>query len=337
MASNVNGAFSEFLSNKVRLDTERTKVAKASKNWLIDEVKKFPGDGLFPPFHPDISIEYGSFSRKTKIRPLDDIDIMFIFHAQGCTYMSGTDPIQVYNTNNSGFFADLCFEGTSQLNSIKVVNRFKDYLRAIPQYKNADIKRNQEAVTLELQSYEWVYDIVPCFITTSEWDGRTYYLIPDGSGNWKRTDPRIDKRNIVEIQAGQEVSIIDVIRLIKYWNCRPTMPSIPSYMLENIVLNFFKAAVRGKWVDIEFKNCLAYITNAVLNPVQDPKNIQGDLNSLAWEDRTKIRDRSLEDYSRASAARTYEEGDKMKEAINKWREVFGDEFPEFTSQLAQHA
>ena len=277
------------------------------------------------------------FSRKTKIPPLDDIDIMFILHAQGATYVQDVSPIQVYNSENSKFFSDLCFDGTAQINSIKVINKFKDYLKAIPQYKQADIKRNQEAVTLELQTYEWVYDIVPCFITNPEWDGRTFYLIPDGYGQWKKTDPRVDKKNMTDAQAIQEVAVVDVIRLMKYWNSRPIMPSMQSYLLENIMLNSFKAAVRGKWVDIEVKNCLAYIADAVLGPIQDPKNIQGDLNLLLPEQRIKIRTRALEDSAKAAAARKYETEDKMKEAITKWAEVFGQEFPQFTPQLTTHA
>jgi hypothetical protein len=334
MAKTVNSSFSQFLSNNVRLDSERTKIAKSSKNWLIDEIKKFPDDGKFPPFHPDVFIEYGSFSRKTKIRPLDDIDMMIILHAQEATYLSGINSIDVYNSSNSIFFTDLCFDGTGQINSIRLINRFKEYLAAIPQYKQADIKRNQEAVSLELQSYEWTYDIVPCFMTSPEWDGRTYFLIPDGKGRWKKTDPRIDKKTVLDTQATQEVSIVDVIRLIKYWNCRPIMPSMQSYLLENIVLNYFKAAVRGKWVDIEVKNCLAYIADAILGPVPDPKNIQGDLNSLTWDERNKIRKRALEDYQRATAARNYEREDKIKESIEKWREIFGNEFPTFTLQFS---
>jgi len=334
MATTVDNSFSQFLSDSVRLDPERTKLAKSSKNWLIDELRKFPDDGKFPPLHPDVFIEYGSFSRKTKIRPLDDIDLMIILHAQGATYMPGMSPLDVYNSGNSTFFSDLCFDGTHQVNSIRLINRFKEYLAAIPQYKHADIKRNQEAVTLELQSYEWVYDIVPCFITNPEWDGRTYFLIPDGNGHWKKTDPRIDKKNVLDTQVVQEVSIVDVIRLIKYWNCRPIMPSMPSYLLENIVLNYFNAAVRGKWVDIEVRDCFAYIADAVLTAVPDPKKIQGDLNSLTWDERNKIRRRALDDHARATDALVYEQRDKMKESIGKWREIFGNEFPAFTLQLS---
>src|ERR1700744_6377720 len=143
MASTVDNAFSEFLSDTVRLDAERTKVAKASKNWLKDEIKKFPDDGEFPSLHPDLSIDYGSFSRKTKKRPLDDIDTMIILHAQGATYDPWSRPTIVYNASNAAQFAGLCSDGTSQVNSIKVINKFKDYLKKIPQYRKADIKRNQ--------------------------------------------------------------------------------------------------------------------------------------------------------------------------------------------------
>ena len=105
MATTVNNAFAEFLANMVRLDPDRTKAAKASRDWLIGEIKKFPDDGEFPLLHPDVFIEYGSFPRKTKIRPLDDIDIMFILHAQGATYQEGIGSISVYNYNSSKFFA----------------------------------------------------------------------------------------------------------------------------------------------------------------------------------------------------------------------------------------
>ncbi len=335
MVTNVNSAFSEFLIKTVRLDPDRTKVARASRDWLISEIKKFPNDGNFPPFHPDLYIEYGSFSRKTKIRPLDDIDIMFVMHAQGATYNSyGISPYDIFNSLDSGYFSGLCSDGTNEINSIKVINRFKEYLAAIPQYKHADIKRNQEAVTLELQSYEWKYDIVPCFITNTEWDGRTYYLIPDGNGRWKKTDPRIDKRNILDTISLHDVSIVDVIRLAKYWNSRPTMPFMKSYMLECMVLNFFKSGQHTKWVDIEFNNLMEYISNAILYPVEDPKGIQGDLNSLTNEQRNKISQRSTDDYNKGISARALEQESKMEEAIGKWAEVFGSEFPEFSLKSA---
>ncbi|MGV9004417.1 hypothetical protein [Flavobacterium sp.] len=67
----------------IRLDINRNNVAKNSKNNLVTEIEKFTDDGNFLEYHTDyINIDYGFFSCKTKTRPLDDIDIMIVLHAQ---------------------------------------------------------------------------------------------------------------------------------------------------------------------------------------------------------------------------------------------------------------
>ena len=43
---------------------------------------------------------------------------------------------------------------------------------------------------------------------------KQYYLIPDGEGNWKKSDPRIDRENIDKLNETQ----LNIIKLIKYWN-----------------------------------------------------------------------------------------------------------------------
>ena len=252
-------------------------------------------------------------------------------HASGATYdSSGLNPY-VNNANNAAQFKDLCYDGTSTINSIKVINKFKDQISAIPQYKKAEIKRNQEAVTLELQSYEWVFDIVPCFVTNPEWDLRTYFLIPDGKGNWKKTDPRIDKRRVTLINDQHTVSVLDMVRLCKYWNRRSTMPSMQSYLLEVMVLNYYERAGSSiAYVDLELCGVLQDIADRILYDVADPKRIQGNLNTLTWDQKIAIRERALLDSGRAKEAAALETAAKIKDSINKWREVFGDSFPSFT-------
>ncbi len=208
MATTVNNAFDTFMKDFVRLDPDRNEVAKKSKNNLITEIEKFQEDGKFLDIYPDFTnIDYGSFSRKTKIRPLDDIDLMIVLNAQynWREAIDGGYRIRVPQYSSKQLM--LCNLNTNVLNSIKVINRFIDYLGKVPSYKKADIKRNQEAVTLELNSYEWIYDIVPCFLTAPDILGKTYFLIPDGKGNWKPTDPRIDKQRITTINGKQKISV----------------------------------------------------------------------------------------------------------------------------------
>lgn len=70
MVVNVTQAFDQFLQYYVRIDSSRSDISKSSKNILVSEIQKFPDENKFPRFHSAISIDYGSFSRKTKIRPL---------------------------------------------------------------------------------------------------------------------------------------------------------------------------------------------------------------------------------------------------------------------------
>ncbi len=45
--------------------------------------------------YPGIHIAFGSFARRTKIRPLDDIDLMFGLTGQGATYTILSDRVTV--------------------------------------------------------------------------------------------------------------------------------------------------------------------------------------------------------------------------------------------------
>ena len=332
MASTVNTAFDEFMRNAVRIDPDRNDIAKRSKNYLIGEIRKFPNDGKFLVLHPDLpNIDYGSFSRKTKTRPLDDIDLMIVLHAQGNWRSSNlTGGYTIHVPQDGDKQRALCNSGTDTLNSIKIINKFKEYLSKVPSFKKAEIKRNQEAVTLEL-GYEWVYDIVPCFITNPE-SGSDFFLIPDGNGNWKPTDPRIDKERTTRINGKQEVSVLDVVRIMKYWTKRRTASTMGSYFLECLILQYYDSygTASSKYIDIELPKMFAYVYNQIDNALNDPKNFQGNLNILSWDERKSIKDRAQLDYNRSTEARQLETDGKQKESIAKWREIFGSDFPYYT-------
>jgi hypothetical protein len=332
MAKTVIEAFNKFLVETVNLDPEQTKKARGSREWLVGQIQTFPSDDTkFPNIYTEKNVFFGSFSRSTKKRPLDDIDIMICLKADGCTYNELTDKIEITVPDTATRFKEYVNEGTSILNSRKVINAFIAKLVLIPQYKKAEIKRNLEAATLNLQTYDWVFDIVPCFITSEDAYKRTYYIIPDGSGNWKKTDPRIDSDRLSKLNTTHEGNLLNVIRAIKYWNTRPTMPTMGSYLLENMILDYYseKTTVASKFVDMEIVDVLIEIHRRVSNPVNDPKNIQGNLNNLSAEDKKKIKDRAYQDYSKAYDARQLETAKNDKDSINKWIEIFGDNFPKY--------
>ncbi|ELM8854787.1 nucleotidyltransferase, partial [Escherichia coli] len=218
--------------------------------------------------------------------------------------------------------------GADTVCSVRILNAFKNRLQDIAQYAQADIRRNQEAVTLKLVSKDWNFDIVPCFITSEDAFGRTYYLIPDGNGHWKFTDPRKDRDRVTTINVQNNGNVLNVIRAVKYWQRRPTMPSMSSYLLETLILDYYAGRTScSSFVDMELEALFRHLGQSVRYSVNDPKGIQGDINSLSAEARKAISDRCYLDAQKVSEARWFENNKEYEKSINKWRDVFGPFFP----------
>lgn len=334
LATTVIQAFNEFQKDVVNLLLDTSDEARRSRDWLLDQIGNFDNKkDDFPDLYSNIDIHFGSFARRTKIRELDDIDLMIGIKGNGATYTELQSTIEINVPDGATKLKNLCFDNTNKLNSRKVINKFVMMFSHIPQYSKAEIKRNQEAATLKLKTYSWNFDVVPCFMTQEDGNGKTYYLISDGNGNWKKTDPRIDRERTKEINKKHSGNVLNVIRIMKYWNSRATMPSIPSYLLETIILNYYdkRDNEASKFVDMEIPGVLEYIQTQILSSVNDPKKIQGDINFLAYSERIKISERAESDKEKALEARDFENGKNIKDSINKWREIFGDSFPKFSS------
>jgi hypothetical protein len=325
MSSTVNEAFVLFNKDFVNLDPERTKIAKASRDWLLKQLvglqDKFTD---FPKLYQDMHMNFGSFARRTKIRELDDIDLLLTFAAEGTTYTTvifGRE-YSLRPPEQAQKLRSRCNDDGT-LNSIKMVNMLVSALREIEQYQASDIGRVQEAATLQLSSYEWCYDIVPAFYTDTG-----YYQIPDGAGGWKATDPRIDDERILRINARHEGRLLQLIRTLKFWNRRAKMTEIPSYLFENIILNYYENANPiSEYIDLNLKVFWDYLRTGIHYGVPDPKNFQGDLNTLSLDERNKISAKALDAYSRSGEAIRLETVEKNQDAaIRKWAEIFGPNF-----------
>lgn len=331
MATTVIKAFDGFTQDFVNLDKEKAKKARKSRNWLIDQIKKFPSnDADFPKLYNEKHIYFGSFARQTKIRELDDIDIMIGLSAESGTYFEYSDRIEINVLDSATKLKKLCNPGTNTLNSRKVIEKFKSALNEVSHYENAEINRNQEAATLKLTSYTWNFDIVPCFFTKEDMYGKTYYLIPDGNGNWKKTDPRIDRQRVTDTNQSHDGNVLNAIRIMKYWNRKAKMLTMGSYLIENMILDHYdKTSNCQSYADMEAVKLLAYIKDNIHNSVDDPKNIQGDLNILSWDDRVKISIKAASDHEKAVEARKFENDKDHESSINKWKEIFGSDFPTY--------
>lgn len=328
-ASTVNAAFAKFLRDSVNLAPADSRGARQSRDWLRGKLNGFDGShDDFPLAYKDMHIDFGSFARRTKIRPLDDVDLIHCINGEGATYLDDGSRVTITAADNTRL-AGFRHTDSKLLSSIRVLNKFKKHLDEVPQYSAAKTHRNQQAIALELTSYDWSFDIVPGFFTSPELDGRTYYMIPDGKGHWMKTDPRKDKERVTTINQHHSGRVLDVLRTLRYWNRKPTMPSVTSYAFENLILDYYadQNTATSEYVDIEVAKVLDHIRTAIYSAIPDPKGIQGDLNTLTLEEMYAVAVRASLDAVKAAEAKKLEGEGHQKASIKKWGEVFGTEFP----------
>lgn len=330
MATTVIIAFNEFMQDKVNLKKSSTDDARGSRGWLIDKMNGFENDDASPVNYPAIHIGFGSFARRTKIRPLDDIDFMFGLSAEGCTHTILYDKIVLNAKEGTCRLKNFKHADSETISSIRILNHFKTKLNDIPQYESAVITRKQEAVTLKLSSKTWNFDIVPCFKSKEDDFGNYYYLIPDGKGNWKKTHPVIDKDRTTSVNVQNGGNVLNVIRVVKYWQGKKAIPRISSYLLETMILRYYESKDDcSQFVDMELEGLFKYLGLNIQFSVQDHKGIQGDINHLSYDERNKVSAKFYSEAEQISIARNFETDKEHEKSINKWRNIFGDEFPRF--------
>lgn len=283
MPKTVNSAFRDFLDDEVNLDPDQSKRARNSRDYLITNIAEFGKATDFFDLYSGFNLYYGSFARKTKKRPLDDIDLMVGLSGRGYSYQQEGDHYLISVNDRDKEYG--CTDDDGYLNSRKVIELLKGRLYQISNYQKAEMHRNMQAITLQLSSYTWNFDIVPCFYTDA-----VFYLIPNGYGKWEKTDPRIDNKRTTRINQKFDGHLLELIRLVKYLNSRKLTVTIPSYLLEVIILNYYdRQYFNGNWeIDDNLKLVFGEIATEILGSVMDPKGIQGNINTLEGEDRLKI-------------------------------------------------
>jgi hypothetical protein len=314
----------------VNLDPDVVSKARESRDNLLENIAEFDNEDGFFDLYEGYNVHFGSFARKTKCRELDDIDLMIGIAANGATYNSSDpwDDVHITASTTNQAQKD-CTREDRTLNSTQVINKFKSKLKHVREYSRSDIHKSGEAVVLNLTSKDWSFDIVPCFHTVTESDGRSYYLIPNGKGNWKKTDPLKDKEHVTNTNKDKEGRVLELIRLCKKWNNVKKATTIPSYLLETMIINYCDSKTTlSQFIDYRFRDALKYIADNIMNSVSDMKEIQGDINTLSDSDKSKLKDKANNDYKKACEASEMETVNQEK-AINLWGEILGGDFPTY--------
>ncbi|MGC7589653.1 SMODS domain-containing nucleotidyltransferase [Bisgaard Taxon 46] len=328
MPRTIESALKQLIENDVNMPADRVSKARGSRDWLLNNIKKFETNEEHLYFEDGFNMQFGSFSRKTKIRPIDDIDLMIGLNGHKLYWDDNVLNYKDCSVHlkygvDAGLWRN-CLNDDNSLNSTKLLNVFKSALFNISHYENADIHRMQQAVTLKLSSYEWNFDLVPCFYTTSG-----VYLIPNGRGKWMKTDPRKDKELVTSVNQQHSGKFLELVRLMKYWNSKSftNKPKFNSpYLLEVMLSNYYQRKTSLGNLEKEFEDCLLYVSCYLDFDVQDPKGIEGNINRLTCDERKSLKERMENDLKQIQQANNRS---LNSEKFIYWKCVLGKEFPDY--------
>lgn len=321
-------AFATFRSTRVDLDRDEVRTARRSRDYLQAQITQLAvQDNAFLPVTGQY-LPYGSFARSTKTRPLDDIDLLAILNHYGTSEIASYSSPYTYQVRLTDWNAPLArfADNNGNLNSTRILNSLKSGLTKVPNYQRAEIKRNGVAVVLNLRSYSWVFDIVPS-VPVVDWAGKTtHYLIPNGTGQWTRTDPRRDQTTITSVNQQHQGNLLPLIRLIKYWNkASYAAPRIDSYYLETMLIDGFRYhyPIISSTLRSHVPAAFQILAARVLVSCPDPKGLGPNLDmGIEWEKRQKIAEVARQRAQYAQWALEYEQRGDHRNAIKWWGYVF---------------
>jgi hypothetical protein len=257
--------------------------AGTSHNYVREVLRgKENTDQVFP-WLIDGDFLSGSFARNTKIRPLNDVDVMMIIDGHGLRVIKDGRYTN-HTVRGGGSYGSPVHQLKNEnklISSKMVLESFKNALRTA--FPNSQIQRDGQVINVYFESYDLGLDIVPAFHLSSPEKGESFY-IPQGGGTdeWLETNPKKDIEISENYNAYHQANLIPLVKLIKYWNQENNV-GLKSYHLEVMIWNTFanQAPIENYALALQyfFKNGYSFVNNC-----PDPTGIGDLLNKYINQD-----------------------------------------------------
>lgn len=281
-------AFSQFLSDITATDYQKTSIIDARKRTVDDRLlEKFPSTSDMPYSR---GILMGSASKRTIIRPLDDVDVLAVFS-------NINDAWDKYWNDSYGF-----------------IYRIRDAYNGV---SIQQVGTRGQAVRVFYETGGHV-DVAPVF---SRGDG--VYHLPNGTGGWLLTSPTIANDWFAERNRTLSYHLAPLVRLLKAWN-RAHSKRMRSFHLETVAATVF-GSLGSNYRDA-LQKFFEWAPNYLY--VNDPGGQGGDLSSyLTPTGRQSLLDALKSTADRAQKANEAEARGDHTEAKRLWRIILGTSFP----------
>jgi len=281
----------QTLKSELELPDRKQKLAASAQQDIRSRIAKY--------LHVADSMLTGSYSRYTKINPLNDIDIFLIRNERR----------EALSTDGSGIFPGAAIDEV-----VKAVQQ------AYPQ--TATIKKQSRSVNVQIAGLEFGFDIIPAWLRQP--DG---YWIPDtDSGSWLPTDPDAHARILTEANDNCSGKLKPLIKMLKHWS-RNNYDLIRSFHLELICAQIFSREELKNFplgVAIALHHLSAYVGRQFMDPIYGVSRVDKQMSS---DEQAKLRLRINSDAQNSVEALRLEAAGRDAEAIAKWKHIFVSGFP----------
>ena len=286
-----------FLKFKSRLELTDKEQADASRRQ--QRVREL----LRNAFDLERDILSGSYARRTKTKPLEDVDIFCVLGANEEKYR---------NENPS-----------------RVLEAFQRAL--IKEYGSGSVKLQRRSVQIDFgvksadddtADQVMSVDVVPAFTKGK------HYEIPDAkTSSWIKTDPEIHKELATRANEAFSKQWVPLVKMLKKWNRNRGKPVSPSFLLEVMALKLFIPPFSGGY-PYEVKSFFANAAERIGNVWGDPAELGPPVSDQMDASKVETARQALiqAEHAVSRAIRLARDG-RSGDALQEWRALFGPLFP----------
>jgi hypothetical protein len=244
------------------------------------------------------SLYVGSYGRRTAVRGFSDLDVLFKL------------PYEIYKKYNS-------YQHNGQSALLQAV---KQSLKKT--YSTTDISGDGQVIVINFND-DISFEIVPCF---SNPDNSFTYPDSNNGGSFKTTDPIPEIATIKENNELTNKNLIRLCRMTRAWRNKWNVP-MGGLLIDTLANNFLinwkykeKSYMYYDWMSRDF---FAYLSNQ--NPQKEYWLAVGSKQYIHRKGNFEYK--AKQSYKLALEAIEYESKGMNYSAAQKWREIYGTDYP----------
>ncbi|MGE3074434.1 MAG: CBASS oligonucleotide cyclase [Dehalococcoidia bacterium] len=245
----------------------------------------------------------GSYARWTKTRPLKDVDVFCVLHADE--------------------------EGYRRKHPSEILTRFKQVLAK--KYGDERVCVDRMAVVVnfgvQVDAEDDTGDKVMSIEAVPAFAKGDHFEIPDEvDGRWIETNPEIHADMAVTAHQRMQAEWKPMVRMIKKWNRTAGSPIEPSFLIEVMALEILQPPFSGGY-PYELKAFFATAAQRMHEAWPDPAGLGSYVNTMSAQQRNAARQQLIDAEKAVSNAQHLARTNRTGDALKAWRTLFGPHFP----------